>query len=443
MATRRPNTLDTSALEALLLDAPNAQTWGALTELLADRRWDRHAAQWLPSALAALDARWTDEDRCWPIAWRTKKDAPAATALARRLDLMPATPHILSKTVAQLAALDASAMPPLTILRALYRHTKTPHLLDSQDVQLIWDRLALATLRHIHIETPGINYSGYTAAFVEAMIASPALRAVETLLLTHITADQLARLAASPHLGALRDLHVSLRDHTPDTPDTYRRLATHLSDQLTHLALRREAYYEGPTHAALWERPWPALTDLTLDLIPLYDAALHDLLHAAPSLRSLTLRGDVITARGAQALHALPPHGLTSLDLYAYQDDDASAAQLLRAPALSNLTHLCLTNHDHAAVGAAVGQLSRLEHLTLRAYFSDSLDQLLDGLRGASLPQLTSLTLKAQDVAALDALTSLHAPALRTVNLADIRDYDRRAVIAAIFPPSCEIIIRR
>jgi hypothetical protein len=351
--------LDTSPLEALI----DQQQWLKLVALLTEKKWDKTAAQWLPIVQLRLEARIPDEQRRWAQEWYTLKSAPAATPIVRYLALPPRTQGAMQKFTRQLGTLDQSTMPPLTHFVVTDYARKDRVELSLADAQLLWEKLALARLRHVEFHAGPAN-----APLLDTLFSAEALRAVEELDLRQVSHGDLSRLASCSALGALRILRGDLRaSGALDAPAFARSFAGKL--ERLELSLWSGWIQTLDPDGALWSVPWPRLQRLSLSWDTWTPHRLSEIVTAAPELTVLVLRRCALGAGPSAAGHegARPHASLKKLWLSGCEVSDGDLAALLRHPACASLTELVL--HEQRSMGpataAAIEGLPALEQLSI------------------------------------------------------------------------------
>jgi uncharacterized protein (TIGR02996 family) len=202
----------------------------------------------------------------------------------------------------------------------------------------------------------------YGDVALEALTANPHLRGLEQLELTSCDVDERGceRLAACPHFDALRGLELGL--DPIGAPGLARLGKAKWAPGLRHLRVWKAKL--GPASLGPLAS-FRALETLELGFNGLDVAALEALAPLAPSLRSLTLRGDRL---GAPLLRNLAGLSLAQLDLEGARiEDDGVAA--LASLALDGLETLNLSGNGLTATGVRrllELPLPRLRRLVLR-----------------------------------------------------------------------------
>ena len=210
-----------------------------------------------------------------------------------------------------------------------------------------------------HLRTLRLRYG--RGLSIAALADNPALAGLHALELTNcgLTAQDCSRLAASPHLAALRSLELG-SDPIQASGIAYFN-ASALAPRLRHLRLWKAELGAG----GLALVGFGALDSLELGFNGLDVPALATLTSLAPTLRSLSFRGDRL---GAAMLPTLAPLRLTQLDLEGVRITDAGVAELAKLE-LGALETLNLSGNQltRAGVRALLDlPLPRLARLVLR-----------------------------------------------------------------------------
>lgn len=200
-----------------------------------------------------------------------------------------------------------------------------------------------------HLRTLRLRYARGLA--VAALADNPALAGLHALELTNcgLTAQDCSRLAASPHLAGLRSLELGSDPIHPNGVASFNQSA--FAPRLRHLRVWK-AELGGAGGLALGG--FGALDSLELGFNGLDGPALAALAALAPTLRSLSFRGDRL---GAAMLPSLAPLRLTQLDLEGVRITDAGVAELAKLE-LGALETLNLSGNQLTSAG--IRELLRL-----------------------------------------------------------------------------------
>ena len=395
--------------------------WEALAHTLALPAWDKRADAWLDQVSDALDARWPAEARRWPEPWMRRAVAPRATRLARGLSLGELSAATQARLMAQLSAMPARDMPPLTNLtfaRVRYpRRRPAPGAegaLDEAQVALLARRLEGQTLRRLAVLGGESMALWQTLAQGQTAWLTGLQRLAVSLYVNPwhdpaLVGGALEALLGAAQLGELRELDLFVRPRGEHglTARMVERLLMHHSERLEALTLSRLP------HAALLDEligsPWPALRALSVHM----DAPMSRLcawLERAARVESLRVSGHLESdmtwlGRGQPLRELALIHTRQSVD---------ALTKLLSSPRCAELETLTLWMAPvHGGLIEAIHALP-LKRLTLKTLDQAGLDQALaQALPGRCWPTLQALHLTPQR---LDALVGLDAPQLSVLS---------------------------